>query len=75
MQSNTLQPYDATAYKFVLAWSDRLPMPKRRGFSGDACGNPLPERLKGLPGPTRTVPASPGERGSKQPDSSAWHHV
>jgi hypothetical protein len=29
-----------------------LPVAKARGFSGDACGNPLRSRLMGLPGPT-----------------------
>jgi hypothetical protein len=38
-----------------------LPTRTRSGFSGDVCGNPLRSRLKGLPGPKRTVHASPGE--------------
>jgi len=29
-----------------------LPMPEDSGCSGDACGAPLRERLRGLPGPT-----------------------
>src|SRR5215831_11617819 len=46
------------------------PMRKRRGFSGYVSDRMVPyihahSRLKGLPGPKRTLTPSPGERGSK----------
>jgi IS605 OrfB family transposase len=49
---------------------DMLPMRTRRGFSGYATDRMMSyiharERLKGLPGPKRTLPPSPGERSSK----------
>src|SRR5258708_36262229 len=48
---------------------------KPNGFSGYARPNGPLERLKAGPPPTRTLHASPGERGSINSGSSAWHLV
>src|SRR5258707_13362241 len=48
---------------------------KPHGFSGYARPNGPRERLKAVPPPTRTLHASPGERGSINSGSSAWHLV
>src|SRR5260221_9743345 len=48
---------------------------KPHGFSGYARPNGPRSRLKGVPPPTRTLHASPGERGSITSGSSAWHLV
>src|SRR5260221_14762907 len=48
---------------------------KPHGFSGYARPNGPRSRLKAVPPPTRTLHASPGERGSITSGSSAWHLV
>src|SRR5260221_1247218 len=48
---------------------------KPHGFSGYARPHGPGERLKAVPAPTRTLHASPGERGSINSGSSAWHLV
>jgi NADAR domain len=62
-----------------------LPTPEGRGCSGDACGTPLRERLRGQPGPTggwsvverlrssgRTGSAARTEARNRQGHSSPW---